>query len=194
MPNYDDEINDLLDRVESLEDGGGGGATPSASNVTYDDSATSFGASTVQIALEKIKALIDGITSRFSDFLPVTGGTVTGDLTVNGVIDGTTTGNALPIVVENVEVTGSVNGSSTATIAGDVSKEGYTTLGILGYEIAGSSQCYCYRVYTVGNSARFYTRNNGSGTVNLTITAHILYQVDNGSPRIIEPPITNEGV
>lgn len=135
-------------------------ASDEAKTIAYDDESTQLNANTVQIALEKIKALID----------------------------------ALPIVVENVEVTGSVNGSSTATIAGDVTKEGYIVLGILGYEIAGSSQCYCYRVYTVGNSARFYTRNNGSGTVNLTITAHILYQVDNGSPRIIEPPITNEGV
>lgn len=162
-------------------------ASDESKSIAYDDESTQLNAPTVQLAIEKLKELI-------SNLLPKTGGTIDGDLSVSGSIDGTTTGNALPILVENVEVTGSVNGSSTATIAGDVSKEGYTVLGILGYEIAGSSQCYCYRVYTVGNSARFYTRNNGSGTVNLTITAHILYQVDNGSPRIIEPPITNEGV
>lgn len=169
-------------------------ASDESKTIAYDDESTQLNATTVQIAIEKLKEMIESVLGRFAEYLPKTGGTINGDLAVSGSIDGTTTGNALPIVVENVEVTGSVNGSSTATIAGDVSKEGYVVLGILGYEIAGSSQCYCYRVYTVGNSARFYTRNNGSGTVNLTITAHILYQVDNGSPRIIEPPITNEGV
>lgn len=203
MAIYDDVINDHEERIEALEEGGGG-STPPASSVSYDDSSTSYGASNVQNALEKVKDLITSVTGRFSDYFPKAGGNIEGDTNikrnlvvdgnaeVKGVIDGTTTGNALPIVVDTANITGSVNGSSTATLSGSVALDGFAPLGVVGYEIAGSSQCYVYRQYITGTQARFYVRNNGSGTVNLTITAHVLYQVSDTVPAD-EPAPLNEG-
>lgn len=74
MKNYDDEINDLLDRVETLEEGGGGGGgTTSAINVIYDDYPTDYGANNVQGVLEKIKTLL-------GNFLQLTGGILNGNI------------------------------------------------------------------------------------------------------------------
>lgn len=187
MINYDDEINDLLDRVETLEEGGGG-EIPSASGVKYEDSVTQYGSNIVQGVLEIVKAKLDSLLNKFADYLPNNGGTIDGELIVTGLIDGTTSGNALPIMVDSVTGTGSIGANTNGNIQFSVAKDGYVPLGIVGVFINGSSQCYPYRFYLNGTSARFYVRNNGSGAVDLSITANILYQLDNGIPMVVEEP------
>jgi len=87
--NFDDILNDHEDRLESLEESGGGGGATSASNVSYDDTTTSYGETTVQKVLEKIKSL-------FANYLPLSGGNITGDVTIanNKTIYGKTTEDA----------------------------------------------------------------------------------------------------
>lgn len=74
MFNYDDILNNHEDRIEVLEEGGGG--STSASDVSYDDSTTQYGESNVQKVLEKIKSL----------FLPISGGIIKGILETTGNI------------------------------------------------------------------------------------------------------------
>lgn len=88
--NFDDILNDHEDRLESLEESGGGGGATSASNVSYDDTTTSYGESTVQKVLEKIKSL-------FANYLPLSGGEVSGIVTFSnnvGIQGYDTNGNA----------------------------------------------------------------------------------------------------
>lgn len=218
MYNYDDIINDHEDRLDALEEGGGS-ATPSASNVSYDDSTTQYGVSTVQKALEKIKSL----------FLPISGGIINGILettgniilpnnvglqgrktdgslmplifagtqdgigigngspiTANGTlncpsgINGTTNGNALPILVESVQLTNQTLAANTNTNAINVpvSKNGYTALAIVGYMLGGTNYGFLnvHRMYINGSNAVFGIRNLGTSNATFNITVYVLYQ------------------
>lgn len=58
-----------------------------------------------------------------------------------------------------------------------VSKNGYTPLGIVGYEISGSRSNYMnlYRHYISGTTYYWSIRNNSSDTVSDTLTVYVLY-------------------
>lgn len=227
MYNYDDIINDHEYRLEQLENGGGGSITAQA--VSYDDSATSYGESTVQKVLEKIKSL----------FLPLTGGTVNGaiettgniilpnnvglqarktdgsvmplifagtqdgigigngaPITANGMlncasgINGTTNGNALPIIVESAQLSNQTLNANTNNNAFNVpvAKSGYVPVGIVGYMLGGTNYGFLnvHRMYISGSNAVFGMRNTGTSNATFNITVYVLYQLSAAAPTIIE--------
>ena len=141
-----------------------------------------------------VKADLDG-THTFGGHstldLPLEGGTITGDLKVNGRLDATAIGNALPIETTTVTFSStSVSAGSTGNLKKTLSKSGYVPLGILNVKLTGTNndKCNIYRSYvseeamsgvngaSMGYAANIYVRNNHTSSVNVAGEVTILWQ------------------
>lgn len=67
-------------------------------------------------------ATTEYVQAKLQDYLPLSGGTVTGDLTVTGTLDGTASGN-LPLsggnITGDLSVTGTITGNVTGNVTGN---------------------------------------------------------------------------
>lgn len=131
------------------------------------------------------------VSKSFTDYLPLTGGNVTGstsfgnsvsidDLTV-GNLTVTGTANLLNslLVVEAKANTSSVSVAAGATGSRDitVTKSGYTPLGIVGLYTSGGGKLTWSDIYLVNSTtARAYYFNSTSAAITLSnVTVYILY-------------------
>ena len=116
-------------------------------------------------------------------FLPVSGGTVYGDLSVNGTYK--RNGNEFLIVERksfNTVYCDGINYSNYSIQVGDVSKQGYTPIGVVGYNFPGanSSKLSVFQM-SVDGSTGYITwgiRNDGVSAYQGSIEVDILYMAD----------------
>lgn len=82
-------------------------------------------------------------------------------------------------VIEQVDTSYSVGQNNFANGTISASKTGYKLLGVIGWQITGSSsaQAVVFRLYPSGTTINYYVKNTSttSGTITQTITVDCLY-------------------